>query len=157
MVCHAWPHAIHKLAGSRWSKAARAGEMVAATALAYVCRRPSCCPLGHPKFLPMLNPRKGEPHQWKNVVGIPTDTTGPPGSADRNCKDTLHPNCVATIVPMVWTQSGLQELLPASLCDVSWSFDTKMLCPTWIRSGIRCLHALIPGQPWYKYQPMLSA
>lgn len=42
------------------------------------------------KLLPMLDPKKGETHQRRNLFGISLDATGPPGSTNQNCKDVSY-------------------------------------------------------------------
>lgn len=152
--------------------------MAAGTVLAYLCRHPSCCPLGLSTNSCQSWTQKRVQHPREGIF-----------SASRPMQlvllsllirtvkmlTTLHSTCMVAIVPMVWTQPGPRGILcslrlsRAQLYDFSWSFDTKMLRPNqlrWeysynifklIRSGIRHLRALIEVYLWHKYRLLPSA
>lgn len=122
----------------------------------------------------MLDPKKEETHQRRNLFGIPSDTTGPPVSANQNCKDVnyialqLHGrhsshglDTIRTLWHIVFfmpeQSSALWFLLVLWHKDAASQPAAMRITFNSTRSGICHLHALIEVYPWHKYQLLLSA
>lgn len=140
--------------------------MAAGTVLSYLYRHPSCCQLGLSTNSCQCWTQK---RVKRNLFGIHSDATGPPASANQNCKDVIyitlqlhgrHGSHSLYSIRALW---HIVFFMPEHKNLVLWHKDAasqpaaiKIALNT-IKSGICHLHALIEVYPWYKYQLLLSA